>query len=229
VDSSREARIRAARAGLLRGIGRGVVRLVLVLVLLFGLTVLLTSISALIFAPWSIDWGGSPTLTGAWTGPLRSKWGSEYHVFLELDWEAPRGRTSRAGLVGTAWICNRAGREIRLDIRGDANRDASDVRLDLEAHDSPYRESLPLRGVWHGETLRLSAFTSPFGPEGELRGARSTVSSTTTDQAGRLVELYPTGLGSDQMPADSFPDVTLRKAGEAEHEAGCRALRERTG
>lgn len=226
MDASHDASLRAARARLLRGIGRTIWQLGLAVGFVLAVAMALTPISALLFAPWAIGVDGRPTLTGTWTGPLRSKWGSEYHLFLDLDWEAPRGRTARAGLVGTAWVCNRAGREHRLQVSGDANRDASDVRIDLEARDSQYRESLPLRGAWHGETLQLSAFTSPFGPEGELRGARSTVSSSTTDKDGRFVALYPTGLTPDQVPADSFPDVPLKKADHAEYQAACRALRQ---
>ena len=225
MSRSREASVRAARAGLLRRVGRSALCLALAVALLIGLTAVLTPIFALLFAPWAIDWGGGPTLTGAWVGPLRSNWGSEYHLYVELGWEPPRGRTSRAYLTGTAWVCNRTGAEFRLEVRGDADRAAQDVDLDLEASASGYGESLPLRGAWHGDTLRLSAFTSPFGPEGELRGSRSTVSSSTTDKNGRFVALYPTGLGPNQVPADSFPDVTLRKGGEAEYEAGCTSLR----
>lgn len=221
----REARLRAERARLLRGCGRNVLGLALVVAILVGLMAVLTPVSAFLFAPWAIGLGGGPTLTGTWVGPLRSKWGLEYHLHLDLDWVAPRGRTSRAGLTGTARICNRAGTDFRMEVSGDADRSASDVRIDVEARESRYRESLPLRGAWHGDTLQLSAFTSPFGPEGELRGSRSTVSTTTTDQAGQLVSLYPTDLGPNQVPADSFPQVTLRKGGEAEYRAGCRAIR----
>lgn len=199
-------------------------RLALVAGLLVGLTAVLRPVSAMLFAPWSIARPGGQTLTGNWVGDLRSKWGSEYHLYLELGWEPPRGRTARARLTGAARVCNRAGREHRLVVSGDADRDAADVRLDLEAGDSRYRESLPLRGAWHGETLRLSAFTSPFGPEGELRGGRSTVSRSTTDEQGQFVDEYPTDLAPDQVPGDSFPDVILRKAGEAEYQAGCARL-----
>ena len=216
--------MRAERARLLRGCGRNVQGLALAVAIIVGLMAVLTPVSAFLFAPWAIGLDGGATLTGTWVGPLRSKWGSEYHVYLDLDWVAPRGRTSRAGLSGTARVCNRSGKEFRMEVRGDADRSASDVRIDVEARESRYRESLPLRGAWHGDTLQLSAFTSPFGPEGELRGGRSTVSSSTTDQAGRLVELYPTDLGPNQVPADSFPQVTLRKGGEAEYRAGCRAI-----
>jgi hypothetical protein len=220
-----ELSVREARAALLRGVVRNALRLAMAVAILLGLAAVLTPISALLFAPWAIDWGGGPTLTGTWVGPLRSTWGSAYHLYVELDWEPPRGRTSRATLTGTAWVCTRADAEFRLDVRGDADRAAHDVDLDLEARDSRYRESLPLRGAWHGDTLRLSAFTSPFGPEGELRGNRSTVSSSTTDKDGRFVALYPTGLAPNQVPADSFPDVTLRKGGEDEYRAGCTSLR----
>jgi hypothetical protein len=200
-----------------------------------GVSTILTPIYTMLFAPWALDQGGRPTLTGAWVGPLRSKWGSEYHLYLDLRLDPPsvtrrrrgsaRRGLSRPDLVGEARICNRAGKEFRLEVRGDADRDAQDVQVDAEARDSQYRESLPLRGAWDGEeTLRLTAFTSPFGPEGELRGGRATVSSTTTDATGRLVELYPADLTPDQVPADSFPEVTLHKGGEAEHRAGCKAL-----
>jgi hypothetical protein len=233
VGRDREASVRAERARLLRGCGRNILGLALAVALLVGVSFVLTPISQLLFAPWSMGLGGAPTLTGTWTGPLRSKWGSEYYLHLDLAWDPPRLNTSRsrgrsssrADLVGTARICNRAGKEFRLEVSGDADRSASEVRIDAEARDSRYRESLPLRGAWHGDTLDLSAFTSPFGPEGELRGARSTVTSTTTDQAGRLVELYPTGLTPDQVPGDSFPQVTLRKGGEAEFRAGCQSVR----
>ena len=177
--------------------------------------------------------GGSPTITGSWVGPLRSKWGAEYVLLVNLEWDPPRIRgasrrgraSSRGDLTGTARICNRSGKVLHLALGGDADRSASDVQIDLEARESRYRESLPLRGAWHGDTLDLSAFTTPFGPEGELRGARSTVSSTTTDQAGRMVELYPTDLTPDQVPADSFPRVTLQKGGESEFRAGCQSIR----
>jgi hypothetical protein len=185
-----------------------------------------------LFAPWAMSLDGGPTLTGTWVGPLRSKWGSEYHLILDLQWDPPRirgsrrsRRSSRARLVGEARICNRAGTEFRLAVSGDADRDAKDVRVDVEARDSQYRESLPLRGSWHGDTLQLAAFTTPFGPEGELRGARSTVSSSTTDAAGRFVELYPSDLTPDQVPSDSFPDVMLRKGGEADFRSGCDAIK----
>lgn len=224
MDWDRDAMMRAERARLLRGCGRNVLGLLLAVAIVVAVASILTPVSAFLFAPWAIGLGGSPTLTGNWVGPLRSKWGGEYHLYLDLDWVPPRGRTSRAGLAGTARICNRFGKELHLTVSGDADRSASDVRIDVEARESRYRESLPLRGSWHGDTLRLSAFTSPFGPEGELRGARSTVSSSTTDEAGRFVQLYPTGLTPDQVPSDSFPEVTLRKDGEAEYRAGCRAI-----
>jgi hypothetical protein len=225
VDWSQEASLRRARARPLGGCRRSLLSIALAVVLLIGVAVLLTPVSALLFAPWAIGLDGSPTLTGTWVGPMRSKWGSEYHLYLDLGWEPPRGRTARARLIGEAWICNRAGTGFRLEVSGDADRSANDVRIDVEARESRYRESLPLRGAWDGgETLRLSAFTSPFGPEGELRGSRSTVSSSTTDATGRLVELYPTDLTPDQVPADSFPEVTLRKGGEADYQAGCRAI-----
>ena len=220
----RDATRRTARAGLLRRTLRGALGLVLLVGALVGLTMALRPVSALLFAPWSVARPDGQTLTGAWVGPLRSQWGSEYHLYLELDWGPPRGRTSRANLTGTARVCNRAGQEFRLAVSGDANRDAQDVRLDLEARESQYRESLPLRGAWHGETLHVAAFTSPFGPEGGLRGGRSTVSRSTTDQHGRFVAEYPTNLPPDQVPADSFPEVMLRKGGEAQYQAGCRRL-----
>lgn len=205
--------------------------LALAVVILVVASMILTPVSAFILAPWSMGLGGGPTLTGTWVGPLRSQWGSEYHLSLDLAYEPPHGHTSRrrrtrlrGELVGEARICNRAGKEFRLEVSGSADRPANDVEINLEARDSQYRESLPLRGAWHGETLRLAAFTSPFGPEGELRGSRSTVSSSTTDAAGQLVALYPTDLGPDQVPADSFPDVTLHKGGEAEFRSGCRTI-----
>jgi hypothetical protein len=209
-----------------------VLRAALPFILLVALAFLLEPINMVLFAPWAMGLDGGPTLTGTWVGPLRSKWGAEYHLSLDLRWDPPRIRRSRgargsgrADLVGEARICNRAGKEFRLAVSGDADRDAKDVRVDVEARDSRYRESLPLRGAWHGKTLQLTAFTTPFGPEGELRGARSTVSSSTTDAAGRFVELYPSDLTPDQVPADSFPDVTLRKGGEADFRSGCDAIR----
>ena len=188
----RGAQARTERARLLGGCGRNILGLALAGVIIAALYYfVLTPVAQFITAPWSMGWDGGPTMTGSWVGPLRSKWGGEYHLYLTIEWEPPslRRRGSRrsgirADLVGTARICNRAGKEFRLEVDGDADRSASDVRIDAEARDSRYRESLPLRGAWHGDTLDLSAFTSPFGPEGELRGARSTVSSTTTDQAG---------------------------------------------
>ena len=207
-----------------RGIGRDVLHAALVIILLVAVVAVLRPISALLFAPWAIGIDGGPTLTGTWVGPMRSKWGSEYYLYLDLGWEPPRGRTPRARLTGEAWICNRAGNEFRLVVSGDADRQAQNVRIDAEARDSRYRESLPLRGAWNRDTLQLSAFTSPFGPEGELRGSRSTVSSSTSDAAGRFVELYPTGLGPDQVPADSFPDLTLHKGGSADYQAQCRMI-----
>jgi hypothetical protein len=207
-----------------RGIGRDVLHGVLAIILLVAVVAVLRPISALLFAPWAIGIDGGPTLTGTWVGPMRSKWGSEYYLYLDLGWEPPRGRTPRARLTGEAWICNRAGKEFRLEVSGDADRQAQNVRIDAEARDSQYRESLPLRGAWNRDTLQLTAFTSPFGPEGELRGSRSTVSSSTSDAAGRFVELYPTGLGPDQVPADSFPDLTLHKGDSADYRAQCRTI-----
>ena len=186
-------------------------------------------------APWSRSVDGSPTLTGTWVGPLRSKWGSEYHLYLDLRWDPPRFRGSRGSrrnlrgdLIGEARICNQAGKEFRLAVSGEADRSAQEVRVSAEARDSQYRESLPLRGSWHGDTLQLSAFTAfttPFGPEGELRGSRSTVSSSTTDANGQFVELYPSDLTPDQVPSDSFPEILLRKGDEASYRAGCTAIR----
>jgi hypothetical protein len=224
VDDSYERSRRAAQSRLLRGIGRGILRAGLAVVLLGAVVAVLWPISMFLFAPWAISLDGGPTLPGTWAGPLSSKWGSEYYLYLDLGWEPPRGRTSRARLTGEAWVCNRAGQEFRLAVRGDADRGAKDVRVDAEARDSQYGESLPLRGAWHGDTLELAAFTSPFGPEGQLRGSRSTVSSSTTDAAGRFVEVYPTGLRSDQVPADSFPDVTLQRGDRGAYRAGCQAL-----
>jgi hypothetical protein len=224
MDWDLDAARRSARTRLLRRVARSAGGVLLAIGALVGLSVALRPVSAVLFAPWAIARPGGETLTGAWIGPLRSQWGSEYYLSMELGWEPPRGRTSRAKLTGMARVCNRAGHELRLAVSGDADRDAEDVRLDLEARDSRYRESLPLRGAWRGETLHMTAFTSPFGPEGALRGGRSTVSRSTTDRNGHFVAEYPADLAPDQVPGDSFPEVTLRKGGEAEYRAGCGSL-----
>jgi hypothetical protein len=207
-------------------------RIALVVLLFLAFAFLLERINMVLFAPWAMSLTGGPTLTGVWVGPMRSHWGSEYYLHLDLQWEPPGFRRSRsagsgfrADLIGEARICNRAGKEFRLAVRGDADRDALDVRVDAEARDSQYRESLPLRGSWRGDTLHLSAFTMPFGPEGDLRGARSTVSSSTTDAEGRFVRLYPRDLTPNQVPADSFPEFTMRKGVEADFLTGCAAIR----
>lgn len=225
MDESYETRVRAARAGLLRSIGRNLLRLALAVGALFAFSLLLIPVSALLFAPWALGWDGNPTLTGTWVGPLRSQWGSAYHLYLQLDWKPPRGRTSRAGLIGSATICTPDGKEHRMTVSGDADRAAQDVRIDLEARQSRYRESLPLHGAWQGETIRLSAFTTAFGPDGELIGGRAIVSRSEIGRDGQSVDVYPTDLRPDQVPADSFPDVTLHKGDEAAYHAGCQALR----
>lgn len=211
---------------------QGVLPLALLLIALTALALVFDSISLFLYAPWARSVDGGPTLTGTWVGPLRSRWDSEYYLSLDLQWDPPRYRSSRGrrrgfrgDLIGEARICNRAGKVFRLAVDGDANRDAQDVRVSAEARESQHRESLPLRGAWHGETLQLTAFTTPFGPEGELRGGRSTVSSSTSDANGQFVELYPSNLTQDQVPSDSFPEITLRKGDEAAFRAGCDAIK----
>jgi hypothetical protein len=215
-----------------RGSGCSPVGIALTILLLLVAAFLLERVNQILFAPWAMAPDGGPTLTGTWVGPLRSQWGPEYYLSLDLQWKPPSFRgsrgvrsRSRANLTGEARICNQAGKEFRLAVSGGADRDAQDVRVDAEARESQYRESLPLRGAWHGETLELSAFTTPFGPEGELRGGRATVSSSTTDAAGRFVELYPSDLKPDQVPSGRFPEITLRKGDDAAFRTGCDAIR----
>ena len=107
------------------GCGRDLLGAALALGLLVAIAVfVLEPVHTLLFAPWSIGRDGSPTLTGTWVGPLRSRWGSDYYLYLDLKLEPPRlrgrrgsrrsRRSPRADLVGEARVCNQAGKEFRL-------------------------------------------------------------------------------------------------------------------
>jgi hypothetical protein len=158
-----------------------------------------------LMAPWSYAALG-PTLTGTWEGPLRARLGSEYRVFLDLEYRAP-GRRSRliySRLVGRGWICTRRGEVYEYEVDGSANRSGNQVEIGLEYVD-PVQSALGnrLEGGWNGETLTLRPLTNPFMPDGSF--------------------VLHRGISSSD-PDDSFASAELRKSDRATFLSNCGRL-----
>jgi len=154
--------VRQRRLG--RGCFSGCLR-PLVLLVLLGAAALVVDYGgdALLFAPWAYSLFG-PTLTGDWTGTVRSHSGREYAIYLTIN----RSRTStglfeNSHLTGNAYIdghvswCAHGMPSTTATYSGTANRSASDVRFDVGLNPQPPPrpgfQPYELRGAFHGSTV----------------------------------------------------------------------------
>jgi hypothetical protein len=142
-------------------------------------------------APWSLSALG-PTLTGVWEGPLQSKLGASYRLYLDLRYRSLQGRLdSSSNLTGQARICTRTGTVYEFTVDGEASRSGDQIELRLTYAD-PAQSALrmELAGRWNGQTLALQPLRNPFMPDGTFVNHR-TVSSTDPDDGFQLAALQP--------------------------------------
>jgi hypothetical protein len=153
-----------------RRAGGGGLRILVVLVLVLVLVLAIAAVfvidyggDALLFAPWAYSLFG-PTLTGDWTGTVRSHSGTEYAIYLHID----RSRTAygtfeNSHLTGNAYIdghaswCAHGMPSTTATHTGTASRSASDVRFDVGLNPKPQPrpgfQPYEFRGTFHGSTL----------------------------------------------------------------------------
>jgi hypothetical protein len=116
----------------------------------------------LFFAPWAYGILGQPTLTGGWSGSLKTHSGVQYVIYLQLN----RDRTSRgiglntrgqADIDGQISWCAHGIPSTTSTLFGTANRSASVVRFEAGELRNPPPGLFPIhfQGAWHGSTLVL--------------------------------------------------------------------------
>jgi hypothetical protein len=173
------------------------------------------AVSRVLFAPWSIDYGGRDTLTGAWVGSLRARQGAEYGLTVNLQYRGREsgGRRSRGSssfgslnIQGHGTLCTPVGQRYEYTTPGHADPDGKVTRLWLEYGD-PTLSGLDLRlaGAWQSPILTLVPDANPFRPNGAFEPA------------------HPRG-GDD--PDDSFTPATLNKDTAEAFEAICQRIRQ---
>jgi hypothetical protein len=168
--------------------------------------------SRLLFASWSIGFGGRATLTGPWAGSLKTRQGAEYGLYLDLEYKPRPGPSYRTGgamgsenLQGHAALCTPKGERIDYEISGNADPLGEIEGLWLEYGDPSLSGfDMRLTGAWHGGALDLTITKNPFLPDGRLLAAR-------------------TSSGVD--PDDYFAPVTLTERDRAAFEATCQRIR----
>lgn len=164
----------------------------------------------LVQAPWSFGIGGRPTLTGAWEGPRRARLGTEFRLFVELDYVSSNPSDSYElsdNLLGEARLCSPTGDVWVYRLTGRANRSADAISLDFGTPSDGPQMPTPgrVRARWDGgEALTIAGGFNPLMPDGSFLANR-TVSSDDPD--------------------DSFVPATLVRSDRAAFEEACRALR----
>ena len=98
--------------------------------LLLAVTFGAEAASRLLFAPWSVGFGGRATLTGPWAGSLKTRRGAEYGLYLALEYRSRStsyrgsGAISASGstnLQGRATLCTPKGERYEYGVSGTAD------------------------------------------------------------------------------------------------------------
>ena len=156
-------------------------------------------------APWSYAALG-PTLTGTWEGALQAGQGTEYRLYLELEYRhhGRRLRRGESNLTGRGLLCSRAGGVSDYDVNGDASRSGESIWLSLDAPDRAQSgRDMTLRGSWDGSTLTLRPSFNPFRPDGTF---------------------VPNPPVTPNAPDDGFAPAALQKHDRASFLAACGRL-----
>jgi hypothetical protein len=185
--------------------------------LLLAVTFGAEAASRLLFAPWSIGFGGRTTLTGPWAGSLKTRQGAEYGLYLALEYRSRStsyrgsGAISASGstnLQGHAMLCTPTGERYAYEISGTADPVGRIGGLWLEYGDPGLSGlNMQLTGAWRGGALDLTITKNPFLPDGRLLAARTSSRSEPDD------------------PDDYFAPATLTERDRAAFEATCRRIR----
>ena len=140
--------------------------LALGLVFVFGLE----WVSRLVVAPWSVPLGGRPTLTGDWTGTLRTASGLRFGLGLHLEYDVPeisgtrtRSRSSdQINLIGTGELCTRRGERFPYELYGSTHDwGGSRARLSMRSLDTGVTGSgWGFQLAWDGDRLALAGTNS---------------------------------------------------------------------
>lgn len=184
-----------------------VLGIALVLAVAFGAGL----VSQLLYAPWSLGWGGRDTLTGSWIGTMHAKRGAQFGFHLALDYKARAIRRNRSrygqgrpNLDGVATICAPSGERYDYTVSGFASRSGVVEKLYVE-YDDPKLSALNLRlsGEWQPPILRLQPDANPFLPDGRFE---------------------PNRVLSSADPDDSFAPIEMKK-GSIDDLAACKGAR----
>lgn len=121
---------------------------------------------ALTAAPWAYEILGKPTLTGSWTGTLRTVTGAQYAVYLEVDRSHfitdLHTRHGVAEVFGPVEWCARGVPSARSEVNGTINRSGSNVNLWADENILPAPDSFLAASMAPGTAPR-SSWTSGFG------------------------------------------------------------------
>jgi hypothetical protein len=148
--------------------------LIAIVILLVVMAFVVPKVWQVITAPWSM---GQPTLTTTWAGSTQAKLGSEYGLYLDLDYRSldisggtrrgrSRGRSNQPNLEGTASLCTPKGERYDYEVSGRADRSGKIEVLYLEYGDPSLSAlNFQLRGDWRPDTLTLNSDKNPFLPD----------------------------------------------------------------
>ena len=183
---------------------------VLLLAVAFGAE----AVGRLLFAPWSISFGGRETLTGPWAGSLKTRHDAEHGLFLALEYrERPGSYGSRGGALGhsnikgRATLCTPKGERYEYEVSGKADPMGGIEALWLEYGDPRLSGlNLQMTGAWRDGALHLTTTKNPFLSDGRLLAARTPRSDEPID------------------PDDYFTPATMTERDPEAFEATCQRI-----
>jgi hypothetical protein len=184
--------------------------------LLLVVTVGAEAVGRLLFAPWSIGFGGRETMTGPWVGSLKTQHAAEHGLFLVLEYKERPGPSYRSGggalginnIKGRATLCTPKSERYEYEVSGKADPLGGIEDLWLEYGDPRLSGlGLKLTGAWRDGALHLTVTKNPFLPDGRLLASRTSSSNDPLD------------------PDDYFAPATLTERNAGAFEATCQRIR----
>jgi hypothetical protein len=146
-------------------------RRIAVAVLTIGLAVGTFRLIGFLFHPWSYSLIGHPTLTGGWTGRLRSPGETGEDVFLRiyLSQVAILHKGGGPPLTGKVYFCRSGGRLATYEVSGEAADGGSTVALTVRSQ-GPDTILAALQGRWEAPALFLTGWLrAPAGDSVPVR------------------------------------------------------------
>ncbi len=135
--------------------------------------------------PWSISWGESPALTGAWSGELRTATGRTWSVLIEIE-PPGRGCGNCPDISATARVCVDKREIHEYKAWGDGNWRGSRFELTTTpAGNLNYELQLgSLEGEWNADILNIRATLRAGHDKSTIRVEKDEAGKETTTILG---------------------------------------------